>query len=381
MTFFEIKHFLSRYPNIFSISKKGYNNIMRYITYPHRRKLFNLKIKEIINAHQQGYRIIWYCCPAIHPNLGDLAQTSCTINWLQENYPNRLIIELPSRDFYFNTNKFLDNLQNAIYPDDIIVFQSGYTMTGLHEHEAMRKIIINYFPAIRIVLLPQTIFYKEKKYAEWAIGVYKDRKNVLLLTRDRVSYEIAKSLFGSTQIVLYPDIVTTLIGKMTFTNIRNGILFCVRDDWERLYTKKDMNDLIQKLSTFSYTERTDTTIKIQNTLDRKSIEKLVIATIEKYSRYRVVITDRFHGTIFALAANTPVIVLKTTDHKVTIGAEWFQPYMTGYIYVADNLSDAEKLTKQIFEKTYDYKIAYSFKEKYYDHLKLLIDGENNHDNL
>ncbi|MBP9024081.1 MAG: polysaccharide pyruvyl transferase family protein [Spirochaetes bacterium] len=270
---------------------------------------------------------------------------------------------------------------HAIYPDDIIVFQSGYTMTGIHEHEAMRKIIINYFPAIRIVLLPQTIFYKEKKYAEWAIGVYKDRKNVLLLTRDRVSYEIAKSLFGSTQIVLYPDIVTTLIGKMTFTNIRNGILFCVRDDWERLYTKKDMNDLIQKLSTFSYTERTDMTIKIQNTLDRKSIEKLVIATIEKYSRYRVVITDRFHGTIFALAANTPVIVLKTTDHKVTIGAEWFQPYMTGYIYVADNLSDAEKLTKQIFEKTYDYKISYSFKEKYYDHLKLLIDGENNHDNL
>lgn len=51
------------------------------------------------------------------------------------------------------------------------------------------------------------------------------------------------------------------------------------------------------------------------------------------SHYKVVITDRYHGTIFSLIANTPVIIIKSTDHKVTTGADWFKGIYDDYVYV------------------------------------------------
>src|SRR5690606_39434039 len=41
--------------------------------------------------------------------------------------------------------------------------------------------------------------------------------------------------------------------------------------------------------------------------------------LQNIKRHKLVITDRYHGTIFAIAANTPVIVLGSTDHKLSSG--------------------------------------------------------------
>lgn len=381
MKLFDIKRVLARCPLVFNFTKYCFNSAKNGVSYFRRRNSSQEKLLQIKTVHKQYSKVIWYFGVATHPNLGDLAQTNCTFDWLKKLYPDALVIDISSEQFYFCPNKFMSLLKKIVKISDLIVFQSGYTMTHIHEHEAMRKQIISTFVNNRIVILPQTIFYKTKADEKWAVETYKDLDNLLLLARDRVSYETAKKLFGKTEIVLFPDIVTTLIGNMQFSNEREGILFCVRDDWERYYSDKQMKELIGRISKLAPTATTDTSIKINNTEDRAAVWKLVCGTIEEYSKYKLIITDRYHGTIFALAAGTPVIVLKTTDHKVITGAEWFKPLIPEYIFVASDLCEAELLVHQVLERTYEYKISAYFADEYYSKLSTFIEGGAFHANL
>ena len=69
--------------------------------------------------------------------------------------------------------------------------------------------------------------------------------------------------------------------------------------------------------------------------------------IHYYSQFRAIVTDRYHGTIFALVAGTPVIVLRTTDHKVTSGATWLNRYYPEYVYPAQSLDEAVSIAGRL----------------------------------
>ena len=51
-----------------------------------------------------------------------------------------------------------------------------------------------------------------------------------------------------------------------------------------------------------------------------------------------------HG-VDSLVACTPVIVLRTTDHKVTTGGEWLKEIYNDHVYLADNLDNAYDIAK------------------------------------
>jgi exopolysaccharide biosynthesis predicted pyruvyltransferase EpsI len=371
----DVKRLLAHNQYVFRFAKWCFNLPKRAISYPKRKQKAQLKAEEIKQAHLSGARMILYCCVATHPNLGDLAQTMCTLNWLHENYPDASVVELSSPAFHFGKCEVMSVLKENVRPDDLIVFQSGYTMTGVHEYEPMREMILEAFPDNRIVLLPQTIFYKTKKLEAHAVNTYKDRSNLLLLARDRISFETAKRLFGTTQMDLFPDIVTTLIGTRQYDSERKGVLFCVRDDYERLYSKKDMAALMKAVGQYTHVDQTDTTVRVPDAEDREAVKTLIDETIEKYSKYRLIVTDRFHGTIFSLIAGTPVVVLKTTDHKVITGVEWFKPCMADYVVVADTLAEAEDLIPRMLEQSRSAVKGAYFKENYYDRLKSLIESD------
>lgn len=85
---------------------------------------------------------------------------------------------------------------------------------------------------------------------------------------------------------------------------------------------------------------------------------------------------------FALIANTPVIILKTTDHKVVTGADWFEGVYEDYVYVVNDLEEASQVAQQIVTGFEYRKLPSYFKEKYYDRLKDIIEyGELKNDNL
>ena len=197
---------------------------------------------------------------------------------------------------------------------------------------------------------------------------------MLFLARDRVSFGMAEEMFPDLHIRLYPDIVTTLIGQYKYENERNGILFCCRDDSEKYYSDKDIAELMKRCGKFAKVDITDTTKKVSHSEILKNTEAYVMSEIERYSTYKLLITDRYHGTIFSLVAGTPVIIIKSTDHKVVTGAEWFQGIYDDYVYVADSLEDAYVIAERLYKEERDHIMKPHFEEKYYNKLKYIFEN-------
>ena len=316
--------------------------------------------------------VIYYCGIPVHGNLGDLAQGVCIRRWLKKHYQDYHVTEIETNSLVNTKHSIINKLKKAFnYDKDFVVFQSGYTTTDLGGFaDQMHQTVIKALPNARILMMPQTIFFKTQERKELCSKVYNSHKKMLFLARDNVSYEMAKEMFPDIPKRCYPDIVTTLIGSVESNQNRNGIMFCLRDDGEKYYSDEELDELISKCKKLGSVDRTDTT-KGKGVV--KEAEKFIYSEIDRYSKFKIVITDRYHGTILSLVAGTPVIIIKTNDHKVTTGADWFRGVYDDYVYLAKDLKDAFNIAKEIYARK-EYKILKPyFEENYYDKLPTLFE--------
>lgn len=358
---YKIKQFIRKIPIIRVIVPKLYKivcDLLLYIT-------TNKKINTICSNNVY----IYYIGIAAHPNLGDLAQSVCIRKWLRRHYPNKRIIEIETNALVNTHFSLLNKLKSKFKTSDTIVFQSGYTTTDLGGYaDEMHRAVMKILPDARMLMMPQTIYFKDVNNKMRTSVAYNAAKHLLFLARDKVSYDMAKEMFPNLPVKLFPDIVTTLIGKYQFSYKRDGIVFCCRDDSERFYSEEQINDLITRCEVFCHVYKTDTTKQERCRSIIKNAEEYINNEIDRYAHYKLVVTDRFHGTIFALAANTPVIVIKTTDHKVIAGAEWFINIYGKYINVASSLEEAFILAKSLYNESFNYMLPPYFEKEYYDKL-------------
>ncbi len=348
----------------YSNIKLQFKNIKNYFKY-----------KARIKTAKKYNRNIFYLGIPAHNNLGDLAQGVCIREWLNQHYSKINIIEVET-DAIVNTNlsvlKFFKNVFNV--DKDIIVFQSGYTTTDLGGYaDELHRTIIKCFPKAKIIMMPQTIYFVDKNNEKRTSEIYNSAENMLFLARDRVSYEMAQRMFPDIKTAIYPDIVTTLIGSKKYKNSREGIMMCCRNDGEKFYSDCEMNELKSKLSLLCRVDMGDTTKNIKTSEIVNKAEYYIKKEIEEYSKYKLIITDRYHGTIFSLIASTPVIVIKTTDHKVITGTEWFRGVYDDYVYFSKNLDEAYETAVKLLNKIDYQALKPYFKEKYYDNLHMLFD--------
>lgn len=358
---------------------KGYIYCKEY----NRNKCYAIgAIKKLLEVDITQKRI-WYFCVPTHSNLGDQAQACCIEKYFRKFFSDHIVFKLSNNAFDFYEEKILMILKEKIKETDLIFFQSGYTFTGIHPYENMHRKIVENFPYNKIVFLPQTVKFKNQKILENVQNFYGKYDNIYFFARDKISYDIYKSIFPEHRNVhCFPDIVTTEIGNYDFNNNeRNGILLCVRNDVEKLYSFQEISLFKEKLQKIAKVSLSDTNSETkENSL--KEYWKKIEETIDDYAQYQVIITDRYHGTIFALIANTPVIILKTTDHKVVTGADWFEGVYEDYVYVVNDLEEASQVAYQIVTGFEYRKLPSYFKEKYYDRLKDIIEyGELKNDNL
>ena len=337
--------------------------------------------KELINAKNISNRIFYIGIPA-HENLGDLAQGVCIRKWLKKHYPERKIVEIETNALV-NTKFSLLYLFKQLYNEnDFIVFQSGYTTTDLGGFaDEMHRAVIDAIPDAKILMFPQTIFFVSDENKRITSQSYNSNKKMLFLARDAVSHVTAEEMFPDLNVVLYPDIVTTLIGSKDFENERNGILFCCRNDGEKYYSDEEILNLISKLEKNYKVNKTDTTKRGKTSEIVNNAEYYIKNEIEEYSKYKLIITDRYHGTIFSLVAGTPVIILKTTDHKVTTGADWFKGIYDSYVYLANDLNDAYNIALKVLSSNINYKLDSYFEREYYDKLPELFEKTIIGDNI
>lgn len=351
-------------------NKAIFNCIYPCVKYIRQKQLYNRTKAELKKSQTITGDKIFYLGIPVHANLGDLAQGVCIRRWIKKNYPERTVVEIETNALVNTRFSVLGILKETYKEGDLIIFQSGYTTTDLGGYaDEMHRAVMESLPNAKMLMMPQTIFFREEENKERTSKCYNSMSNLLFLARDRVSYNMAMEMFPDIEVILFPDIVTAMIGNFPVNTKREGIMFCCRDDGEKLYSDEQIDELMQKCRHLEKVNKTDTTKKEKVAEIVKNAEKYIVNEIREYSKYKLVITDRYHGTILSLIAGTPVIVIKTTDHKVMTGVEWFKGVYDEYVCAASDLEEAYVAAKAVLNKKLDYELKPYFEENYYDKLK------------
>ncbi len=370
----ELKRKIRKRKMLCKIAKFIYRLFFKLKNYPGELKKSRLAIERVRAIQKDtSKKRIWYMCVPDHSNLGDQAQAFCIRKWFNTYYADFEVVELMSTAINSNRFNLLNEIAKKVKPVDKIFFQSGYTSTDTNRDEITHRIIVNKFKNNHIIFFPQTVRYTSEKEKRITSDIYNNHKNITFLARDKVSYETAKNMMTNAEVLLYPDIVTSLIGKYSFNNKRSGILFCMRSDSEQYYEKAQIEALRKRLCTIAPIDLTDTTINMSYKALSTELKTVLEDTFDKFSRYKLVITDRYHGTLFALIAQTPVIVVNSTDHKLSSGVDWFKDVCDDYVYFAGTLEEAYEMSCNIMEKKCHYYIEDYFDKNYYQKLYSILE--------
>ena len=279
-----------------------------------------------------------------HDNLGDSAIAVAEKKLIEKYFPNfkyRYISEE-------TTDKCLPKVIPFVDENDIIMFHGGGNLGNQYLYvENSRRNVIKAFPNNKIFSFPQTIFFTNneegKKEFEITKQIYNSHKNLILMARDKISYDVMKENFYNNQVFFTPDVVT-ILDESNSSMTRNGVLFIVRSDVESavdMIKYQKISDICNKY--YSNINFSDTAIK-ENILSHMKHEKLQ-DMFNKYKESELIITDRLHGMIFAAITATPCLAFDNYNHKIKSTSEWFKDL--GYIKFVDSNTSFEDIEKNI----------------------------------
>ena len=252
-----------------------------------------------------------------HGNLGDQAITLAELKFLKEILPNITLI--------YN----LENYKKYIHDNTLIFLQGGGNIgwTYPFEEKNRRKIIKSY-PNNTIIILPQTIYFEQTYKAQQKISseIYSNHSKLIIMTREKISFEIANEIFRNNKIILFPDIVTYLDDLINSTNFhRKGVLILFRRDKEKYFDKNIENEFISTIKKiYNECEISDTTFKKLFINSIKKSKEIVSKFLKYISKYELIITDRLHGMLFSIITKTSCIVMNNFNHKISSSYEWFK---------------------------------------------------------
>ncbi len=368
----ELKKICRKNKIIFLLSRVIYIPFRELCLVKPKRKYKNEAIEKLQNRNKDKPTIFYFGVP-VHKNLGDLAQTYCSLRYLKKYWSDYEVLAMQTYSTY--SKEYLKLLKENIRKDDIIFFQSGYCTTDEHLDHTMHKLMLKRFPDNKIVFLPQTILFRNKKEKELTSRIFNQHKHTLFLARDNVSYKYAKEIFPKLKLDCFPDIVTTLIGTQEREKSGKGVLLCVRNDYEQLYSKDSIEVLKKRLE--KITSRVDTTdtscaeYSYQQILG--NLETVIFSKINSFKDYQVIITDRYHGTIFSMIANVPVVVLASNDHKVKTGLDWFKGVYDGMFFAADSIENAYEIVERLLKENILNQNKSHFEQAYYSRLRAMVE--------
>ena len=325
------------------------------------------KLQNYIRNRKADRRIYFFCTPS-HSNLGDQAQFYCWLKLFKTIYCDYEVICVPTK---YRSEQTLRSIKEFLKEDDKLFIHSGYLLYDPHPELPFILDIIRAFTDRDITILPQTVNFIDPWITNIVQTQFGLHPKLHLMCRDEISLINAKKLFPNVDSLLMPDVVTSLIGDKDYyvAAKRDGILFCLRNDGEKYYSDEALSGLISRFKSVK-TDRFDTTINEPMWSWDKHRENLIKEVIAKFSKYRVIVTDRYHGTIFSQIANTPVVVLSSNDHKLSSGVKWFpKDIFEGKVYYAKSLDEAYTYIECILSKESNSSPNPTwFKDNYYNSL-------------
>lgn len=331
-------------------------------------ELENLKYFILKNKYAKKEKIIFLSTPE-HGNLGDHAITIAINKIIKDKYPKKKVLEFSFNEY----NRKKSNIEEILNINDIIYLVGGGNFGNLYPwEENQRRDIIKRFPNNKIIIMPQSLSFSEDKEGKKELAISKEiasnHKNLTIIARDEKSYSFSKKEFNKNTILMAPDSVLYLedyyLEKMK--QERKDVLFTIRKDKEKVLSNKKINEIQSILKKYNIKyEISDTTVEYDVNKDSRDFE--VEKILRKIAGAKLNITDRFHGVIFSVITNTPVIVFKSLDHKIAEGVKWFKHL--DYVHYVTEEDDVEEIIKKYIYsnekiKKIDYKLKKNIKNTF-----------------
>ena len=281
--------------------------------------------------HLRGKKKCLVMLAADYGNLGDVAITFAQEKFLCEHFPDYEIVDLPIS----RTLSHLKAIKNISTTDDIVTIVGGGNMSDLYfDIELLRQMVVKAFPANRVILFPQTMFFSDSLAGLYlkkrANRVYSKHKQLTISAREKWSFMTMKDMMSKS--ILVPDIVMSL-DKREPTMDRKGITLCLRHDQESKLSDEFNRELREKLSK-DYNLMTYDTHIGRNGLSPDEREAELNKIWSQFRSSEWVITDRLHGMIFAFITGSPCIVLPNNNYKIEGCYSWIKG--CGYIHFYDD---------------------------------------------
>ncbi|MBU3186343.1 glycosyltransferase [Clostridium estertheticum] len=314
-----------------------------------------------------------------HGNLGDQAIVYAENKMLEDNFKDFKIIEITTVDLI----KHIKNLKKNVKKDDIFMLHGGGNLGNEYfwEEEGRRK-IISEFKDNKIILFPQSIYFKDTENGKLEFDktkiIYNAHKKLTLIAREDTSYSVMKEAFPNNNVILTPDIVMYL-NKTNPIQERNGALLSLRKDREGVLTqtqKDEIKNMAEK--NFDNIIITDTVAEyitkehevLEYMINVNQREKELNKKWDQFKKVQVVITDRLHGMVFCAITSTPCIVIANYNHKVKDTYAWLKDL--NYIKFVNDIEEIPGLIKElkgIEIKEYDKTFAMKNYEKILEVMK------------
>lgn len=305
-----------------------------------------------------------------HENIGDAAIVLAEEKFIKDNLKQYEYIKVLDEEI----KDRIEEIKRILKDEDIIFLHGGGNLGDEYIIcEERRRMVIEAFPNNKIILMPQTIYFNNTEYGKQELEktkrIYSNHSKLVLIAREKVSFNIMKKEFPNVKVILTPDIVMYL--NKTQKKERHGVVLAMRKDIEKVLTHKQIEKINEVVSKhFEEKIITDTHLgDVQIYCNMR--EKVFEEKIEEFRRAKLVITDRLHGMIFAAITSTPCIALGNYNHKIESSFEWLKSQ--NYIKF---LKDPNNIEAEIIElkdkKDCNYNNEFALKE-----YKKIIDIINN----
>jgi pyruvyl transferase EpsO len=226
---------------------------------------------------------------------------------------------------YIATHKDISYKKIDSFPKDTPIFITGGGNLGdlwLH-HQIGKEEIVTRYPDRKIVIFPQSIYFKEEANLKRAQTIFNSHPDLTIFVRDESSFEIAQKNFTSNKVILCPDMAFALdLSSFNYSpqkTVTKTLLLCRHDKekgnknlyWSFIKLVDEFEDWV------TFSNKTAVYIRIALLFGKyKKISEYILAqSIKQLSQYKLVGSERLHGHVLATLMGIPNILVANSYFK------------------------------------------------------------------
>lgn len=277
---------------------------------------------------------VFYLDYPLHLNVGDLLIYHGTEQFFIDHN-----INVTLKRSEYDTD--IEEIKQIITPNTTILLHGGGNFGDLYpQHQNLRETVVQSFPNNRVIVLPQTLFYKSQETLEKSTALFRRHKDCHLLARDERTAKAFEQF--SPNVYLSPDMAHELYGTLPTKNTNTGkALYFLRKDIEASDIEKniaaqlsvgshikDWDDILSKrdgivlaigwrLAKFAHKRHLGWLKNVVQYFWKNYTLRIVKRVAQDFLNYDNITTTRLHGHIFSCLLEIPNVVCDNSYGKNT----------------------------------------------------------------